>query len=276
MINTLIYPCTDLTISAFHKRVKAPNDDIPTIELNDVNVRNLEVIWTTINDLSPKWIERKKCGLRIPSEPIERKAFWGTFAEKWTGDDMPILNDFILQTNGKGKIAIDLGCGRGVVTQALLKQGWNVIAVDNSPKVLELLSKMNKSALESGQLKVFTCNITKFKPDETADLVICKNTLPYINPGKFQTLWKKIPKDFLKEKGILIGTLFTTASHPEQLVEMNKIKEVGGWFIPDRRMVRPLLENAGYKVEKCIFHKNIPKLEPKDQINIHFIAVKNQ
>lgn len=270
MINTSIYPCTDQTISAFNKRIKEPYNDIPSVVLTEDNVRDLQVIWMTINELSKKWSERKKTGLRVPDHPTENKAFWGYFAEKWSTPSMPILEDFIQLSDGKGKVAIDLGCGNGEVTQSLLKKGWTVIAVDNSQKALERLSLKTKS----DRLTVVRSSINKYTPDAPADLVICKNVLSYINPAKFEALWGKIHNLLLKEKGILIGTMYTASSHPDQLVEMNKIKEVGGWLLPDRRMVRPLLEGAGYKIEKCIFHKNLPNLQPKDQMAIHFIAEK--
>lgn len=200
------------------------------------------------------------------------KAFWGEFVKKHNGGKMSLLQDFIDQSQGKGKVALDLGCGKGEMVKPLLEKGWTVIAVDFS-EASEILSKNNPSAINSGQLKVIKANINKYQPDQPVDLVICKNVFPYINPSKFKAMWEKIPT-FLKTNGTFIGSIGTTSSHPDQLIEMNKVKEVGGWFLPDRRMVRPLLEGAGYKVEKCIFHKNLAHLEPKDQILIHFLGKK--
>lgn len=264
------YPCTTETIQAFYSRVSKPNKDIPSIPLTEENVRDLETIWQAINELSLNW---KKKGFCVPKEPTESKAFWGEFAKKHNGDKMPLLQEFIDQSQGKGKVAIDLGCGKGEMVKPLLEKGWTVIAVDFSEQALEVLSKNNKPAIDSGQLTVIKANINKYKPELAVDLVICKNVLPYINPGKFKAMWEKIPS-FLKTNGVFIGSIGTSSSHPDQLIEMNKVKEVGGWFLPDRRMVRPLLEEAGYKVEKCIFHKNLVHLEPKDQILIHFQGKK--
>lgn len=49
------YPCTTETIQAYYSRVSKPNQDIPSITLTEENVRNLETIWTTINELSLNW-----------------------------------------------------------------------------------------------------------------------------------------------------------------------------------------------------------------------------
>ena len=34
---------------------------------------------------------------------------------------------------GEGRRAVDLGCGTGTETKALLDAGWNVVAIDSAP-----------------------------------------------------------------------------------------------------------------------------------------------
>lgn len=41
--------------------------------------------------------------------------------------------------NGDGRLAIDLGCGAGNESLALLERGWRVHAVDAEPKAIEIL-----------------------------------------------------------------------------------------------------------------------------------------
>lgn len=273
MNKTNNYPCTRQTIETFYSRMNKPNEDIPSIQLTEDNVRDMETIWTTINELAPKWVERKKSGIAVPNEPINHKDFWGEFAIKHSPGNMPILTAFIDQSNGNGKFGLVLGSGKGGEVNSLLEKGWSVIAIDFSSVALEILAKNNQPAIDSGKLKVIQSNVTKYAPDLPVDLVVCQNILPYVNPGKFKALWEKIPS-FLKANGTFIGSFSTTSSHKDQIIEMNKVKEVGGWFLPDRRMAKPLLMSAGYKIEKCIFYKNLEHLEPKDQLLIHFMATK--
>lgn len=51
-----------------------------------------------------------------------------------------------------GKIAADIGCGTGFITEGLLEKGFKVIAVDQSPAMLdELRSAMGSPSLECRQ-----------------------------------------------------------------------------------------------------------------------------
>jgi hypothetical protein len=55
---------------------------------------------------------------------------------------------------------------------------------------------------------------------------------------------------------------------------MNLLKEMGAWFLPDRRMVRPLLTQAGYEIKTCKYRMDEPKLKLNEQMCIQFIAEK--
>lgn len=261
------YPVTNQTKMDFHQRIHAPNPDIPSIELTEENVRNLEVIWKTINELVPRWLSIKENGFHIPNLPITPKDYWGSYATQYDKDPFDLLEAF---SEGKGKTAIDLGCGWGDVTQCLLKYGYTVTAVDNSPSAIKIIKALNPAEIKSGQLKVVQASISKYTPDEPADLVVCKDVLPYVNPSKLQPLLNKIHDTFIKEDGSLLGTFFSTTPHPDQQVIMNQLKEAGAWFIPDRRMVKPLLEDSGFHIDKCVFRMYNPELPPRDQLAIHF------
>ena len=77
--------------------------------------------------------------------------------------------------------------------------------------------------------------------------------------------------DFLKEQGILVGTLFRAAPNPKLVPIMNSLKEMGAWFLPDRRMVRPLLASAGYNIKKCVYRNDMPG---EESLCMQFIAEK--
>lgn len=75
---------------------------------------------------------------------------------------------------------LDVGCGGGLVSNALAKRGWNVHAVDLSEESLEIAKKYDstKSVIYE------TMDATKMKfPNETFDVVISLDTLEHVeNP----------------------------------------------------------------------------------------------
>lgn len=253
-------------LSAFKRSITPPNIDIPIEE----NVCSLELVWSAINELVPDWKQRK-----AEAKSICRKKYWGAYAEKASSIPFRLLEAFLLQYNHPSKLAIDLGCGNGDLTKHLLDKGWSVIAVDYSSKALKVLSKANLSAIKSGKLQVIKSSLTKFYPEKLADLVICRNVLSYINPGKFQALWERIHDLFLKDNGFLIGTIFTKSSHPSQIKPIQALEEIGGWLLPDYRLARPLLINSGYTINNCALQLNTPDLPSEDQIIIQFELKKN-
>jgi cyclopropane fatty-acyl-phospholipid synthase-like methyltransferase len=182
-----------------------------------------------------------------------------------------VLEEFTEKLSGEGKVAIDLGCGNSASAMRLLRKGWKVIAVDSSKEALTVLEKTireeNSAWLRTEKVEMFLEDITTFTPCEPADLVIACDVLPYIDPMKFQETWLKIQKIFVKKNGLFIGTLFHSINNPV----MPFMKEQGAWFLPDRRMVKPLLMEAGYVIEDCRYRFD---LSGREQMVIQFVGRK--
>lgn len=79
--------------------------------------------------------------------------------------------------SGQGRLAIDLGCGAGNETIALLQRGWRVHAVDGAPRAIEVLNERVPPDLA----QMLTTEVTFFHeallPD--ADLVFASLSLPF-------------------------------------------------------------------------------------------------
>ncbi len=146
-----------------------------------------------------------------------------------------------------------------------------MVAVDNSRPALDFLAKGNSDAVASGKLKIVEADVAAFIPEAPADLVLAVDILPYIDPAKFIETWKQIHDLCVKEDGFLAGNFFRTLSDPEMAPMMNLAKEMGAWFLPDRRMVRPLLTHAGYEVKTCRFRDDFSGKEP---MAMQFVAQK--
>ena len=86
--------------------------------------------------------------------------------------------------------AIDLGCGDGTETLALLAAGWRVLAIDGSPAAIRLVAERARpsdaSRLQT-QLAAFDEVILP-----SADLLYAGLSLPFCPPPEFGALWHKI------------------------------------------------------------------------------------
>lgn len=265
-----IHPENQQTVEAFVKMLDETPEDRPKVEMNDESARNIEIIWESIKDLAAGWRGNKD--MHVPKDPIDRKEYWGVFARE-NREILPVLKEFIEKTDGKGKLAIDLGCGNSPAAALLLKKGWRVIAVDYASKALAELIQNNRGAYDAGQLTAVEADVTAFTTEEPADLVMAVDVLSYIDPAKFQTTWAKIHDMLIKPQGVFIGTLFRSLPFKSVKIRdgINTMRERGAWFLPDRRMVRPLLTHMGYEVETCRYRQDIPG---PDQTCIQFVAKK--
>jgi SAM-dependent methyltransferase len=243
--------------------IPTPDTEKPIVEMNDETTKDMKIIWDSIMATSKSWR-----GAEDILGIIDRQLFWGSFAI-WNNKYQPLVKEFIDTTSGEGKLAIDLGCGNSPAIPELLKKGWKVLAVDSSPKVLSILAFQYQDKIISGQLVIIEADVTKFAPSEPADLVIAEDILPYINPAEFHDTWIKIHSTFVKDGGFLIGNLFRSTN--SNLPLMNFMRMTGAWLLPDERMVKPLLTNVGYEIEKCEYRIDDPKMEP---VAIQFKAKK--
>ena len=107
-----------------------------------------------------------------------------------TKDAMPHKNvlDFIKIEDKVGS-AIDIGCGAGRDTIFLIKNGWNVIAIDREDN-----EKLIKSKLNSEEQKKFEFECQNFENISLKDnnLVVSNFSLPFCSKNYFSNFWNKI------------------------------------------------------------------------------------
>jgi SAM-dependent methyltransferase len=218
---------------------------------DDATARNLELIWKSISDTSARWLAIRARPVLNPSFPPERHLLWDVFArasEIGTGN-LPFVAEISALPRG---IALDLGCGNSGSASEVLERGWSVVAVDCSRAALECLHSRHREEVAKRQLRLEAADITEYVkvPHEPVDLVLGVDVFPYLNPGQFQETWLKI-KDLVKPGGHFVGTIFY--ENPADLMGSNCSEDLGAWFLQDRRMVRPLLDAAGFDVVRCTF-----------------------
>jgi tellurite methyltransferase len=84
--------------------------------------------------------------------------------------------------------AVDLGCGSGRDTVALLQGGWSVLAIDAEPDALALLASRVPAEAPLATL----CARIEDAAWPPADLVNASFILPLVPPDRFPALWQRV------------------------------------------------------------------------------------
>ena len=131
------------------------------------------------------------------------------------------------------RLAVDLGCGAGVESLELLRQGWSVLAVDASRSAIEeLRSAVPREHADRLKTKIVRAESLRFP---SADLVWAGASLPFVSPRSFPAVWRAIVAS-LKPGGIFAGDFFGPRHAWASNLEMNfhTLREV-------RKLCRPLI-----------------------------------
>lgn len=101
--------------------------------------------------------------------------------------------------------AVDLGCGDGTETLALLQHGWQVLAIDQQPQALALVAH----AVPPELTHLLQTRCAPFEELELSatDFVYAGYSLPFCAPHQFEALWRTIGAA-LRPGGLLAGQLF--------------------------------------------------------------------
>ena len=134
--------------------------------------------------------------------------------------------------------AIELGCGAGNDTVYLIKNNWNVLAIDREDIEPRIKTKLSKE--ESKQFKFLRQKFEKIELEKN-NLVIANFSLPFCNKNNFKELWNKINDSILKD-GYFVGNFFGNND------EWKSIKEEMTFLT--REQVIELFEN--FKIIKFI------------------------
>ncbi len=107
-----------------------------------------------------------------------------------------------LKKENAGKNGVDIGCGNGYFTRALIKAGYNAFGVDISP---EMLDKAQEISLKQGvRAEFFLGDITKLKLNGKTDFAVAVNDcINYVSKDKLKTAFLRV-NACLKKGGLFI------------------------------------------------------------------------
>lgn len=114
-----------------------------------------------------------------------------------------ILKEF-LKLNGKPGKAIEIGCGAGRDTKALIKHGWNVLAIDKEEVEARISRRLNED--EKRHFR-FSKQKSENIELEEADLILANFSLAFCDKNYFKEMWKKIEESSCKD-GYFVGNFF--------------------------------------------------------------------
>jgi trans-aconitate methyltransferase len=90
---------------------------------------------------------------------------------------------------GEGRRAVDLGCGAGIETRALLAAGWRVHAIDSAPGTAERVLAMTGA---DRRLTIDVQDLVLLEGLPPADLVYSGYSLQYLAREDFDRVWARI------------------------------------------------------------------------------------
>ena len=147
---------------------------------------------------------------------------WKEYYEKMTLEPRAAVVralDYFEKTPVHDNKAIDLGCGNGRDTITLLKNGWNVIAVDSEPLAIEYIKKSLDPDLES-KLS-FQCESFENVSWQDVSLINASFSLPFCPKENFEDVWSNIRKSVVKG-GLFSGNFFGEKDEWNELRQVTK------------------------------------------------------
>ncbi|MQA54621.1 class I SAM-dependent methyltransferase [Pseudomonas piscis] len=106
----------------------------------------------------------------------------------------------------RSRQAIDLGCGSGNATRALMAAGWDVLAIDQEPAAIAMTRAISAD-YPGNQLAAVVQRFEALATLPGAALIHAGMSMPFCHPGHFEEFWATV-RAALLPGGIFVGQFF--------------------------------------------------------------------
>jgi SAM-dependent methyltransferase len=96
----------------------------------------------------------------------------------------------VLANEGRPGRAVDLGCGSGIDTLAMLRRGWHVLAIDAEREAIDRLG----ARLPPDLTGLLETRVSRMEDAElpASDLIHASYSLFFCDPARFPDVWRRI------------------------------------------------------------------------------------
>lgn len=129
---------------------------------------------------------------------------WHNYQSRTLNDDIAVLLKKFVNEFHDYHTIVDLGCGAGNETVYMVKQGYDLVAIDrelNKNYILDRLKENEQQHVSFIQSDFASLNIPR------CDVVMAFFSIPFCEKSYFDELWDNIYKA-INEQGYFVGQLF--------------------------------------------------------------------
>ena len=190
-INLIIFKNSKIKIIIFlEKRNKELEDFLISKGINNIYYNNEITIQEIINNI------KNNKNIKYEIKKINKTKIIKNIKNK-------IIKKFI-KLNVEPGNAVELGCGAGRDTVCLIKNNWNVLAIDRESVEERIAKRLNNEELEKFRFQKQNFESLEL---EKSNLIVANYCLPFCNKNNFKELWNKINNSILKD-GYFVGNFF--------------------------------------------------------------------
>jgi SAM-dependent methyltransferase len=187
---------------------------------------------------------------------------WTEYYDEQEGrEPRPMLLEVLDRFDAPGE-AIDLGCGTGIETRAMLERGWSVFACDRQE---EAILRTRRRAVAAGVEDRLTTVVAPMEEVDVpaADLVWASFSLFFCHPARFDGVWSKVT-GAIRPRGRFAGQLLG-----DRDTWARQLDDVSSFTI---ERARALFD--GFDVERFDEEEKEDEPGPKWWHVFHFVALK--